>query len=150
MIARAFLIFMVMGAVGVSTTIGAQEHPSEHPTSNKETLTKEALADSITKLVNEQSMLQGGYFLFYDSQENKPLVLTLDKVHRDRLATLGDGVYFACADFNAQGGDTYDLDIFMKEGKDGLTASEINIHKKNGKARYTWVEKNSRWEKKLQ
>jgi Na+-transporting methylmalonyl-CoA/oxaloacetate decarboxylase gamma subunit len=152
---KTFLSLLVMVFAGVSTT-SAQEHPTEHPseheaehpTSEKAALTKETLADAITDYVSKESNLKGGYFLFFDDQQGKPLALTLDKVHKERLAALGDGVYFACADFKATDDDMYDLDIFMKEDEHGLEVTEINLHKKNGEARYTWVEKDGIWSKK--
>jgi len=146
---KTFLPLLVMVFAGV-TVASAQEHPSEHPTSEKATLSKEALADAITDYVNKESNLKGGYFLFFDKQQGKPLALTLDKVHKERLATLGGGVYFACADFKAIDGDMYDLDIFMKENEHGLAVTDISLHKKNGQARYIWVEKNGIWSKKDQ
>lgn len=150
---KAFLSLLVMvfaGATVVSAQEHPSEHPSEHPTSKKAALSKESLADAITDYVNKESNLKGGYFLFFDGQQDKPLALTLDKVHKERLATLGDGVYFACADFKATDDDMYDLDIFMKEDEHGLEVTEINLHKKNGQARYVWVEKDGIWSKKEQ
>ncbi len=150
---KAFLPLLVMVFAGASVASAQEhptEHPSEHPTSKKATLSKEALADAITDYVTGESNLKGGYFLFFDKQQGKPLALTLDRVHKERLATLGGGVYFACADFKAIDGDMYDLDIFMKENKEGLKVTDISLHKKNGQARYIWVEKNGIWSKKEQ
>lgn len=146
----SLLIAMFAGVTAASAQEHPTEHPSEHPTSKKATLTKEVLADAITHYVAGESNLKGGYFLFFDKQQGKPLALTLDKVHKERLATLGGGVYFACADFKAIDGDMYDLDIFMKESKEGLKITDISVHKKSGQARYTWVEKNGIWSKKKQ
>lgn len=146
---KAFLSSLILVFAG-AMAVSAQEHPTEHPTSKKETLTKEALADAITDYVNKESNLKGGYFLFFDGQQDEPLALTLDKVHKERLATLSDGVYFACADFKATDDDMYDLDIFMKGDEHDLEVTEINLHKKNGEARYTWVEKDGIWSKKEQ
>lgn len=152
-IGAAFLSLSIMvfaGASVVSAQEHPSEHPSEHPTSKKATLTKETLAEAIRDYVNGESDLKGGYFLFFDKKQGKPLALTLDRVHKERLATLGGGVYFACADFKAIDGDMYDLDIFMKETKEGLEVTDISLHKKNGQARYTWTEKNGIWSKKEQ
>jgi len=123
------------------------EHPREHPTSKKAEITKESLADAITKYVADDAGLKGGFFMVYDTEQGKPLALTLEKVHKDRLASLGDGVYFACADFNATDGSVYDLDVFMKDTGKGLEASDVSVHKKNGEARYGWVEKDGIWMK---
>lgn len=148
----SFIIFAVSviflaGAIAVSAQEHPREHPSEHPMSKKAEVTKETLASAITDYVSKESDLKGGYFLFFDKKQNKPLALTLDNVHKDRLATLGDGVYFACADFKDTGGDMYDLDIFMKQGTKGLDVTDISVHKKNGEARYDWVEKEGVWSK---
>ena len=85
----------------------------------------------------------------YDKTAGEPLVLTLLKVHKERLATVGEGVYFACADFVTPTGKIYDLDIFMQgPDKDHLAVTEISVHKEAGKARYTWYEKGGIWSKK--
>ncbi len=69
------------------------------------------------------------------------LNLKLLKVHDDKLAALGDHTYFACADFEAEDGVVYDLDIFMKgESVEVLKPDEVTLHKKDGSERYTWIE----------
>jgi hypothetical protein len=144
-------VFIAVFLMGTGTAIAQEhpgEHPSEHPSSVNTSITKESLAAAITDYVTGESELKGGYFLFFDQEQNKPLALTLDKVHKDRLSALGEGVYFACADFNDTGGDMYDLDIFMMNGMRGLEVTEISVHKKNGEARYVWVEKDGIWSRK--
>jgi len=132
----------------------AQEHP-EHPRRDsvkekKEAiLSTETLAQAITNYVQKETMLKGGYFLYYDEKLKKPLMLTLEKVHRDKLSHVGEGVYFACSDFKADNGKTYDLDFFMKENDSGLEVSEINVHKENGIPRYSWVEENGIWKRNV-
>lgn len=123
------------------------EHPQEHPSSAKK-ITKDELAKEIEKYVAKEAAMKGGYFLFYDAKENKPLALSLAKVHKDRLSRIKKDVYFACADFKATDGTMYDLDIFM-QGKPGhLKATEITLHKKNGKARYKWFKEGDFWKRK--
>ncbi len=133
----------------------AQEHPSEHPSehpkehpASKAEVSKESLAEAITGYVNKESELKGGFFVVYDDVAKEPLALTLDKVHKERLATLGKGVYFACADFAATNGKMYDLDIFMEDDHGEMEVTEINVHKVDGNARYSWVEKGGIWSKK--
>ena len=71
------------------------------------------------------------------------------KVHRERLSKVGRNKYFACADFKAQNGRTYDLDVFMEgAAKDNLKYSDLTIHKEEGEARYSWYEKGGVWKKK--
>jgi hypothetical protein len=126
-----------------------QEHPTEHPQGHQQSaVSKDDLADAIANYVKRESALKGGFFLVYDKDTNRTLALTLDRVHRERLAKVADGTYFACADFKTQEGKTYDLDIFMKgPSKDQLEVTEISIHKEDGKERYNWVETNGIWSK---
>ncbi|MBI4395458.1 MAG: hypothetical protein HY548_00085 [Elusimicrobia bacterium] len=140
----------------------AGEHPHEHPsgsghehpsktgkTSSASSVTMEDLAKAITDYVQKDSALKGGHFLLYDPVAKKALPLTLDKVHKDRLSKVSDDTYFACADFKTPEGKAYDLDVFMK-GADAasLQATEVSIHKEDGKARYGWVEEKGIWKKK--
>jgi len=147
----------LFGAMSV-TAQEPKEHPehpegasAEHPESTA-ALTKDSLGDAIEMLVASFSELQGGYYCVYDDVDGTALALTLDKVHRERLASLGNGVYFACADFTATNGTTYDLDIFMTESDsgmfNGLMPTEVAVHKLDGEARYTWMEQDGTWTKK--
>lgn len=131
----------------------SQEHP-EHPKKTGKgtektgsTLTPEALAVEVMQYVEEESKLKGGPFLVYDAKSKKPLVLTLDKVHKDKLSKVAEGTYFACSDFKSEDGKTYDLDFFMKESDSGLQVTEITVHKENGKARYVWAEEKGIWKR---
>ena len=144
-----FLPILVVGTAVFLSTVQAQEHPKEHPSSAKKSaLTSEALAKEIVQYVEQEARLKGNYFLLYDQKEGKPLVLTLDKVHKDKLSKVVQGTYFACSDFKSKDGKTYDLDFFLKESDSGLQVSEITVHKENGKARYAWVEENGTWKRR--
>ena len=142
------LVLFVLG-----TNVLAQEHP-EHPKDKKaeqaesaEKLTLDELEDAITRYIEHDAKLKGGYFLVYDAEEKKPLVLQLEKVHKDRLSSLGGGVYFACTDMKSSGGPVYDLDFFMKRSENGIETTEVAIHKKAGKPRYGWSEQDGVWKK---
>ena len=143
------LAFLVWG-IGAQ----AQEHP-EHPKKvekkaevvESEAMTMDELADAITEYIAEDSKLKGGYFLVWDADEKKPLALKLDKVHRERLSSLGGGVYFACTDMKTDAGLVYDLDFFMKRMGDEIETTEVSVHKKAGKPRYGWKEENGVWKK---
>ena len=148
MVAIVLLSFVLLsgGAAAQEHPKEHPEHPSEHPTEKAESeLTIDQLAEAIVGYVEKDAKLKGGFFLVYDIEANEPLALTLDKVHKEKLATLGDGLYFACADFKTPDGKIYDLDVFMMEGSDGLTTTEVTVHKEEGKPRYGWVEKDGIW-----
>ncbi|MFQ5600535.1 MAG: hypothetical protein ACE5G2_08275 [Candidatus Krumholzibacteriia bacterium] len=127
------------------------EHPSEHPEHPEEQavseMTLDMLAEAITRYIESDAKLKGGYFLVYDTVDEKTLQLELLKVHKERLATLGHGVYFACTDMEATDGTVYDLDFFMKQTDGGTETTEVAVHKKSGKPRYGWKEDNGTWKK---
>lgn len=129
---------------------GAQEHPKkEHPKSGSErhAYTVEDMGKAIEDFVRTDSALKGGSFLVLDSKTASVLQLKLTKVHKDKLAEVGAGLYFACADFQAADGKSYDLDFFMKEGAEALVVSEISVHKVGGVPRYGWQETDGLWKK---
>jgi hypothetical protein len=153
-------------AAGLSLVLGgfaaADEHPAEHPTARKDSehpaehpketkpvaspVTKEDMAAAVRNHVKRKT--RKGWMTLRDSATKQLLKLKLVKVHDDKLSKVGEDTYFACADFKASNGKTYDLDIFMK-GKDakGLAFTEVTVHKENGKERYTWKEEDGQWMK---
>ncbi len=125
-----------------------QEHPAEHPSAAIK-IDKDNLATAIEQFVEQDAAIKGGYFLVLDDKTGEVLKLKLDRVHKERLASLGDDTYFACADFSIPNpkAKTYDIDIFMKgKAPHDLKVTEIMIHKENGKERYTWSESEGIWE----
>lgn len=139
-----FLFFILIGPLPDGV---AQEHP-EHPKSapkTESTVTKEEMAKAIEDYVQKDSQLKGGFFLIFDPKAKKTLELSLDKVHQDRLSMVSDNLYFACSDFKATNGKSYDLDFFMKATNSRLQVTQISIHKENGKPRYQWQQKNGTW-----
>ena len=143
---------VVLGAISFAGAAAAQEHP-EHPKSAPKPatpgITKDALAQAITGYIDSQEKEHGGFYVMHDPVDKKDLHLKLVKVHRDRLARVAPDMYFACSDFKNTDGVMYDLDFFMK-GTDpaNLTFSDVSIHKKAGKPRYTWYEEGGIWKKK--
>ncbi len=148
MVKKIFISFIALSILGIFVV--AQEHPSEHPSQRmgEEMLSKEDLAKAIKNFVDKDSKLKNGYFLFYDKEQNIPLALSLIKVHDDKLAKVSENTYFACADFRSTDNHKYDLDIFMKKTDSELEATEISVHKKDGAARYQWVEEGGIWKRK--
>ncbi len=151
------LIVMFATAISVNAadsthTRGGMEHPEgggmEHPEDGGMMgfhVDKDVMAKAITDYINKDSQLKGGYFLFYDAKDKKPLALTLTKVHKDRLSQVGKNLYFACTDFKEAGGTMYDLDFFMKNIDDQLQVTDVKVHKQADKPRYTWHEKDGMW-----
>ena len=156
MIRTRFCKTVALMAVSLAVVLimGCKEHPAEHPAEHpkesggKVTVTKDELADAIEVYVKEASTAEG-YFVVNDEEAGKELKLTLDKVHRKRLSRVGEGLYFACADFKNIDGTIYDLDVFMKgTAKDNLSFSKFSVHKEAGKERYTWYEEGGVWKRK--
>ncbi len=154
------VLVIVAAVVFLAANSGlAQEHPEhpkkaetkEHPEHPAEKggmeMSLDELEAGITAYIQEDAGLKGGKFLVYDAAERKPLVLELVKVHKDKLASLGDGVYFACTDMKAGDGTIYDLDFFMRKGEEGVDATEVAVHKKAGQPRYGWKEDKGIWTK---
>ena len=132
--------------VAAPAKLQGQEHP-EHP-KKETTLSPEALAEEIEQYVQNESKNNDGYFLFYDDKIKKELKLTLDKVHKDKLSKVDEGLYFACSDFKVTDGKTYDLDFFMKETDSGIEVTQETLHKVDGEPRYTWFEEEGLWKRK--
>lgn len=125
------------------------EHPKEHPEERSKT-TAPAPARSVTMAELEKAIIASrkGTTEIQDPVTKKKLKLRLVKVHRDKLARISTGTYFACADFKATDGKIYDLDVFMKgDSPESLVETEVTLHKKQGKPRYNWVEKDGLWSK---
>ena len=151
----------ILLTVCIFSIVSAQgEHPTgskkaEHPTATitpqivqGEKITLQNLARAIESFVEADINLRGA-FLVIDPSTNEVLKLNLEKVHKERLSHVGDDIYFACADFNADDGKVYDLDIFLRgTNTDELTVTEITVHKEDGQARYGWMEQDGVWIKK--
>ena len=139
-------------ALALPASALAQEHPTEHPTAKKgvhQGVTKEALADAIAAYIQGEMKKGGGAWKIEDPETGDMLALTLEKVHRDKLAQTAPDTYFACADLSGADGHTYDLDVYMKGSDAGhLEVTDVTVHKKDGKARYAWEKKGDVWVKK--
>ncbi len=124
------------------------EHPAEHPDSPSVTpLTKDDLAKAVADYVKKQSD-ENDKFIVEDPKTGENLELTLLKVHKERLSSVGDDLYFTCADFEAQDGKVYDLDVFMEgETAEKLTFKKFSVHKENSVERYGWEEEKGVWNK---
>jgi hypothetical protein len=130
-----------------STRSLAQEHPKEHPEHPKSA--KKVSTDDIDKAIREHietsAKASGGKFEVKDDVLNKTWNLELVRVHKDKLQALADGRYFACVDFKAPDGTMVDVDFFMKKEGNDLKVNDTTVHKINGKARYSYQEKDGVW-----
>lgn len=99
--------FLVIIFLFSSLIVVAQEHP-EHPKDKKEAhqLTIEEFADAVDAYVARETKMNEGYFLVKDKKQNTILQMELIKIHKDKLAALGDSTYFVCADFKGTDGNT--------------------------------------------
>jgi hypothetical protein len=68
-------------------------------------------------------------------------IISLDRVHRERLARLDPKIDFACTDFRSSDGHVVDVDFFMKDDGKKLVMRDATIHRVDGKPRYNWQEK---------
>ncbi|HXY61958.1 MAG TPA: hypothetical protein VEJ22_03385 [Nitrospirota bacterium] len=153
-------LFVLTRAVAISALLlafpylSSAEHPTEHPSGKRSSgaaqkpLTKQEMKEAIESYIEKESKKYGGYYEIYDDLQGKELFLKLKKVHDDKLAHVGNDVYFFCVDLTGKDGKVYDLDFFMKRGASGnLDVTEVTIHKQEGKERYTWYEENGIWKK---
>ena len=142
------IIFIICA---ISMLVAQGEHPTTSITPQivqGEKITLQNLARAIKGFVEADIILRGA-FLVIDPNTDTVLKLNLEKVHKERLSHVGEDIYFACADFNAENGKVYDLDIFLHgTNTDNLTVTEISVHKEDGTARYGWQEENGIWSKK--
>jgi hypothetical protein len=125
-----------------------KEHPGKSATGP--TFTTRDMGRAIERHVEKDAELKGGKFLVWDAVKERPLVLTLERIHEDRLAQVAEDAAFVCADFKSPDGTVYDLDFFLT-GPDGehLELTELTIHKEAGQARYAWNQAGDRWVRKL-
>ncbi|MBI3297013.1 MAG: hypothetical protein HYZ75_02535 [Elusimicrobia bacterium] len=121
------------------------EHPAghEHPVGSK-AWTKQMSKD-YTKAVEAYVAKAPKGFKVKDDKLGKEWTLKLIGVHKKRVAHLGGKKFFACADFKSVGSkDKLDLDFYASKAGDSWTIDQVLIHKVNGKARYTYNDKNER------
>ncbi len=140
----------LVALLALPVAAAAQEHP-EHPkgSDKKPAIDKDTLADAIQAHVEKVASEHGGVYPLTDPKTGQDLELKLVKVHKDRLSETAPDTYFACTDFEAADGTTYDVDFFMKgTSPDDLQYQDFSIHKVNGQPRYTWYEDGGVWKKK--
>ena len=135
------------GATKEASPAQASVDPAvEHPEWGQAVpLTEESLTAAVSAYLSAEANRQGGKFVIDDPEQKQRLSLTLATVHREGLRRMGDGGYFACADFKGEDGRTYDLDVTMRANANGLVGDEVWIHKQDGTPRYNWVDRSGVW-----
>ena len=131
------------------------EHPSEHPEHPKKTaekadekkpVTKADIAKGIKAHIKSATKEGGGKYKL--NHEGAELSLKLEKVHKDKLAQLDNGLFFACTDFQGSDGNTYDVDFFLGGSAGDMEVTDAAVHKINGVPLYTWRQKSDgKWVK---
>ena len=142
---KKFLFIALATAFSVGIMI-AQEHP-EHPKAKEQpkqshAYTMDELEKAITAEIQNDSKADGFYHL---KDGDKTWNLTLDHVHKEKLARIDPKTYFACTDFKSDDNHTVDVDFFMKDDGEKLVLTDATLHKVDGKARYNWKEKDGYW-----
>src|SRR6266542_6901371 len=124
-----------------------KEHPKEHPEHPKseKKVSTEDIDKAIRQHIEKTAKASEGKFPVKDDVLKKNWDLELVKVHKDRLQALADGTYFACVDFKAADGTMVDVDFFLKKEGNALAVTDTTVHKINGKARYSYQEKDGVW-----
>ena len=121
------------------------EHP-EHPTKKEKSVSKAEIAKGIKVHIRSAEKEGGGvYRMNYEGTE---LALTLKRVHRDKLAQLENGQFFACTDFDGSDGNTYDMDFFLRGTSGDMKVTDATVHKINGSPLYNWWQRpDEKWVK---
>lgn len=124
------------------------EHP-EHPKpkAKAKPVKLNDVAKSAAKWAKAEQKKAGGRLTVRDEVQGKDLQLKFVKIHKERLSKTAPDTYFVCADFKDQDGQVYDMDIFMQgtDPKKLAAVGDLKLHKQNGKARYSWVQKDGIW-----
>lgn len=127
---------------------GKQEHPKkEHPKKEHPKASQAVTTDDIDAGIRShiQEKASGGSFSVQDDVLKKTWELELVRVHKDKLTPLSEDTYFACVDFRANDGTMVDVDFFLKKDGDRLVVTDTSVHKVDGKARYSYEEKEGVW-----
>lgn len=120
-----------------------KEKEAGAPTSwNKKNVEKE-----LKTFIDREKEKQNGVFVVKDEVTHRDRALTLEKIHSDKIVKLNDGTSFVCADFKDTSGEKVDVDFFMIPTHSGSldTIKRIQVHKIDGVARYTYLERNGEW-----
>lgn len=83
----------------------------------------------------------GGVFALRDDVLKKRWELKMGRIHQNKLASLGQGRYLACVDFEEDGGgQEVDLDFYALQTKEGWKIEKTLIHAVRGVPRFAYDE----------
>lgn len=106
---------------------------------------RQRVAGDLRRHIGSRS--KGGTWEVPDAAVSRSRKLSLQAVRTETLLPLTDGTASVCVDFVDDNGDRVDVD-FNLERSDAGSAERIGdfeIHRVNGKARYTYLEKEGAW-----
>ena len=104
------------------------------------------IAAGIEKYIEKETENGKGYFKFIS--DGKEFKFRLVRVHKEYLAKLDEGKYFACVDLVDTVGDVYDVDFFLAGDTNDMSVTETSLHKLNGIPFYLWEQNASgTWER---
>ena len=143
---------LVVGALAVFPAIsgqaaehGGKEHGGQTAVSQtpvKVEPTAEELRQTIRDHITTTTQKQGA-FTIKDSVTGNTRTLTLVGVH-ERVGKTGD-YYYSCTDMrDAASRELLDLDFDVEAKAGRLNVVDVRIHKVDGKARYTYDDKDNR------
>ena len=143
---------LVVGALAVFPAIagqaaehGGKEHAGQAAVSKASVNvepTAEELRQTIRDYITTTTQKQGA-FTIKDSLTGNTRTLTLVGVH-ERVGKTG-GYYYSCTDMrDAASGELLDLDFDVEAKAGRLSVVDVRIHKVDGKARYTYDDKDNR------
>lgn len=125
----------------------AAEHPAhEHPVGSKH-WTKQMNKEYAEAVEAHVKAAGAAGLAVKDEVLKKTWSLKLIRIHKSRITHLGDNRFFACADLkpvDKKDKNELDLDFYAKKDGGAWTMEQVLIHKVNGKARYTYNDKNER------
>jgi len=149
------LIFLVVILAGLFTCLFVagckKEEPAVKvtPAAEPAPLTADNFADAVEAYIQKQAAKTDGYFTVFDDKTGRQLKLTLDHVHRKKLAKVSQNLYVTCAEFVGADDEIYDLDFFMRgTHSDDLVFSKFLIHKVGDQERYQWYVERGLWKRK--
>ena len=151
---KVILLVVLSGAAGAfaarpqeAAPKAAAEAPA--PKSPKKTSLGEEFGAAVQDYVASRLDLEDGTFHVWDEEEDGAWELTLDKPLPGTLRPLGRGRYSLCAGFFQRGEEgepdvAVDVDFIAVRGEKGWSFQEVLVHKVDGRARFTYDEKNQR------